>query len=86
MVSGSRFPRGALMEDDDDEASLDSDEPFFDIEFQVETNQNGSLASHTNTGDQESMGKDRPIAIGGTELGQCGSDDRCVLLVGAASI
>ena len=69
MVSGSRFPHGALIEDDDDEASLDSDEPLLDIEYQVETDQDASLAGNTNTGDQESMGKDRPVAIGGTELG-----------------
>jgi len=85
-VSGSRYPRGALIEDDDDEASLDSDDPLFDIEYQVRSNQDASLAGNTNTGDQESMGKDRPIAIGGTELGQCGSHDRYVLLVGAESI
>lgn len=69
MVSGSRFPHGALIEDDDDEASLDSDEPLFDIEYQVEADQDASLASHTDTSDQESMGQDRPIAVGGTELG-----------------
>lgn len=69
MVSGSRFPHGALIEDDDDEASLDSDEPLLDIEYQVETGQDASLASHTDTSDQESMGKDCPAAVGGTKLG-----------------
>ena len=69
MMSGSRFPHGALIEDDDDEASLDSDEPLFDIEYQVRSNQDASLASHTDTSDQESMGKNRPVAVGGTKLG-----------------
>lgn len=69
MVSGSRFPRGALMEDDDHEASLDSDEPLFDIEYQLETDEDASLAGNTNSGDQESMGKDCPSAVGGTKLG-----------------
>jgi len=51
MLSGSRFPHGALIEDDDDEASLDSDEPLVDIEYQVEADQDASLASHTDTSD-----------------------------------
>jgi hypothetical protein len=35
----------------------------------IETDQDARLASHTDTSDQESMGEDRPIAIGGTKLG-----------------